>query len=300
MLWLFLATLSRLLWAGTNFVEQFLSRAHKGQSPLAPLTLVYLFCYPASAVCFVLSGAAPWPLHTILYCAAAVTAVTIGLVPYFYVIKKEDVHNVVPYLELTPVFLIVLAYLIKHQTMTDIQMVGAVLIVISSFLFSWNFCEGRFKLPIFLLLSFEAFCFAIFQYCNAEAQSSSSALSTASCFYCIEALLGSLILLVVKPVRTGLLAAFVATRGRVAVMALLATVLETTALVSILLAFQLAPSYGHVAALSGLQSVFCFLIALLLGRFIPQHFSRIVFDHEQKLKLLLIVTIFTGVYLLAR
>lgn len=300
MLWLFLAVLSRLFWAGTNFIEQFLSREHKGSNPLAPLALVFLFCLPSSALCFFLSGGAAWPSITILYCAGAAIAVLAGLLPYFYTLKKEDAHNVIPYLELTPVFVIVLACVFKHQTLTLLQSAGAALIVVSSFLFSWNFREGKFKLSNLLVLSFAAFCFAIFQYCNAEAEANSSVFVTASCFYCMETFIGLLIFVASRNIRTEMIETFRASRGRVVVLAMATNMIELGALLAILMAFKLAPSYGHVAALSGLQSIFVFLLALPLGRHLPQHFSPIIFDREQSAKLFLIGTIVVGVYLLTR
>jgi hypothetical protein len=59
-----------------------------------------------------------------------------------------------------------------------------------------------------------------------------------------------------------------------------ANLTEVTAFVCLLAAFEKAPTYGHVAVLSGLQSIFCFLIAIPLGRLWPQFYTPVTFDRE--------------------
>jgi hypothetical protein len=75
--------------------------------------------------------------------------------------------------------------------------------------------------------------------------------------------------------------------------------LDLLSFCAILWAFRLAPTLGHVAGLSGTQPIFSFALAWPLAKFFPAHFSKVNFDHEAMAKMLLILFIFGGVYLLA-
>jgi len=300
MFWLLWAIASRLFWAGTTFVEQFLSRAHEGQSSLAPLALMSVLYLPFSILSYLLSDHETWPVSMMLYSLGAVVIVFAAMVPYFHALRREPAHDVVPYLELTPVFVIAFAVILKHQHLGLPQSVGAALVVGSSFLFSWNFKASQFKFAILALLALSSLGFAGYQFCNAEAEARSSVWETARCFYFGQFCMGSTLLLFSKKLRNGVMSTFAATSGRTALFALATNILELSAFLALLSAFRQAPTYGHVAALSGLQSVFCFLLALPLGRYLPQYFTPVRFDREQSVKLSLIGTICVGVYLLAR
>ncbi len=300
MLWLVLAIVSRLFWASTNFCEQILSRNLEQQGVFAPIVTTWVLGLPFVLIAWVLSGFAPWSLHMMMFCGLAVVAVFLGLLPYFYCLRKEPAQNVIPYLELTPVFLILLAALFKQQYLTVTQGIGVALIVVSSFLFSWDFREAKFKIPIVTMLSFSSFGFAVYFYSIAEAEVEAPVWATASCFYFCEFVLGVILLSCSSKLRQGLLAACVADKRQTLCLGLIANCLEFCAFVSVLGAFAHAPSYGHVAALSGLQSIFCFFLAIPLGKWLPEYFTKIQFNREQVIKLSLIVTICAGVYLLAQ
>jgi hypothetical protein len=42
-------------------------------------------------------------------------------------------------------------------------------VVVSGFLFSWDFRRGRFKVAIFVLLAAASLLFAFYQYCASQA-----------------------------------------------------------------------------------------------------------------------------------
>jgi hypothetical protein len=75
--------------------------------------------------------------------------------------------------------------------------------------------------------------------------------------------------------------------------------LALLAFITLLQAFRLAPTLGHVAGFSGAQPIFSFALAFPLARFFPRHFTKVTFDREVRLKMLLILSIAAGAYLLA-
>ncbi len=298
-MWLFFAILSRLLWAGNNFLQQFVSRAHAGQSTMAPVALLYVLDPPFAFIAYYIAGGPTWTPEMVPYCVAAVLICFLGFIPYMYSVRLESAHNVAPYLELTPVFVILLAIFFKHQHMSTLQGLAAFMIVASSFLFSWNFRAGRFKPLVFGLMLISAFCFALFQYWNAEAEVRSNLWITVTLYYVGDFLIGMMLLFSSRQLQRDIITTCISTKGQSVLIGLLLNIIDFAAFASILAAYAHAPTYGQVAALSGLQSIFCFILAIPMGWLLPRYFSAVVFDREQYLKLFLIAIIIAGVYILA-
>lgn len=298
-MWVVFAILARVFWAMTNAVDQVLARAHPAQGPYAALILEFLGRLPCAVIIYLLCGPFRMPASGAIYAAGAVLGITLGLLPYFITLRREHAHDVTPYLELTPVFLIILAYVFKGEILTPTQLAGAAIVVVSGFLFSWDFTHGHFKTAIFAVLALASLFFAFQQYYLSQAEVFAGIWAAAAYYYFGCGLVGLTVFLAWKDLRKTVISTLVRSRGKTALLTLATNILSMLGIVTLLQAFRLAPTLGHVAALSGTQPIFSFALAWPLAKYLPGHFSEITFDRARLVKLISVGAIAVGICLLA-
>jgi len=70
--------------------------------------------------------------------------------PYFQALKTEKIENIIPFLQTIPIFTYILWNIFLWETLSTISIILMILIVIVTWLFSWDFTSGRFKIAWFL------------------------------------------------------------------------------------------------------------------------------------------------------
>ncbi len=298
-MWILFALLARFFWACMNAIDQVLARAHPRHKVLAAIAVESLPAFPVSIAIYLFLGVPALKAQLLFYSFASVVAVVLGAIPYYMALRHEHAHNVTPYLELTPVFVILLAYFFKGEILTHEQMAGAALVILSGVLFSWDFTRGRFKLGIFAILAVASLLFAFYQYSVSQAQPLGGVWLVAACFYFGRSMISVAILFCMPEVRKTILGTFVRSKGKTLLLACIINVFSILGLASLLLAFRYAPTIGHVAGLSGAQPIISFLLAIPLAIMFPKHFSKIKFNRATFTKMSLVIFIALGIYLLA-
>jgi drug/metabolite transporter (DMT)-like permease len=299
-MWVFFALLSRFLWSAGGMLDQVLTRAHLHHRVLSVLTLQMCTYLPFSLMACYLSGHVHWSGTLFLWVAGALTAYTVAMLPYYKALQAEQSYNIVPYFELTPVFLTILVLTLRHEHMSPVQLAAALLVISCGFAFSWDFKHGKVKERILALMGCSAFIFGLQQFCIKSASVAEDAWTVTFYYTLGQSFIGWLMFAVFKPGRKEIIRACKATAGKTVLFAAASGGFSFLAFASLTYAFKIAPSTGHVAALSGTQPLFSFLLAAILGHRIPQHFETFVLDWELKLKLLFILGIFCGIYILTR
>lgn len=298
-MWLLFALLARFFWASANASDQILSRLTPGKFVLPSIICLYLACLPVVVLSYCLAGHMDYGMPWFLDTAAAALFAMVAIVPYILALRHEDAQNVTPYMELTPVFLILLAYCFRHETLTWLQGAAAVLIVSAAFLFSWDFAASRFNLRTFLRLSVTSILWAGMQFFWNEALIRSNAWAVCCLFYGLLFVVGVAGFLLLPRTRYAIIETYQKTRGMNIRLAFMTSLLDLAAIASVLFAFQNASSVARVAALSGTQPVFSFLLAIPLGYLLPRHFNKVPINKHTAYKLALILCIGAGVYMLA-
>lgn len=295
-MWVFFALASRFLWSGCGVLDQVLARAHGRHRVLSVLTLQLCAYLPFSLMAyFMLGGAVPWSP----WIALALLVYVGALLPYYKALQSEQAYNIVPYFELTPVFLTLLALTLRHEQLSPVQGAAAALVVGCGFAFAWDFKHGRVKGRILAMMAVSALLAALQQFCFKSASETVTAWAVAFYYTLGQALLGLVMLAGIGPARREVVRVVKATAGRTLGLAAGSGLLSFLAMASLVEAFRTAPSTPHVAALSGTQPFFSFLLAAVLGGLIPKHYEPFVMDRELRVKMLLILGIFAGVYVLA-
>jgi drug/metabolite transporter (DMT)-like permease len=298
-MWLFFALFSRFIWSLGSAIDQVLSRAYPRHRTLSVLTLGYCAYIPFLGIAGILSADLRVPPALFVWVVIGLLAHMLALVPYYKCMRKEQAYNIVPYMELTPVFLTALAMSLRHEHLTLTQILAAALVIFCGFAFSWDFSEGRVKKKVLALMAGASFLFAVMQLCIKSATDLADVWAVTFYFMLAQSFVGLFMLAAFRGVRKSIVAACVATSGKTLFLTLGGALLSFAAFASITFAFKYAPTTGHVAALSGTQPFFSFLLAFPLAHLIPHHYEPVVKGRELKLKMFLLVGIFIGIYLLA-
>lgn len=299
-MWIFLALASRFLWSFSNAMDQVLSRAHKDNKTAAVTVLVLCMNAPLGILSLAYGGLGRFDPVFLSWIALGVIASLSALLPYFKCLQKEEAYNIVPYMEMTPVFVTLMAFLFHDARLTTTQLIGTGLIILCGFLFSWDFTHGKFKARVFLLMALCSFCMAVGQIALNAAESGANVWSVMGYLMVAESIVGWVALATKPQTRRSIVEAARSTKGRTLALTLLSNVFAYLGLAALLKAFVLAPTIGHAAGLSGVQPFFSFFLAAMLGRFVPAHFERVPFDGAVKVKLGLLLGILGGVWLLVR
>lgn len=297
-MWIFFALISRFLWASCNAVDQTFSRAHTTEKTKSVLVLSCIFELPFGFFALYLAKDISFDLQVIQYLCAAIIAHLAALVPYFYCLQKEEAYNITPFMEVTPVFLILLSTLLNNESLTYVQLLGGVLIIGSGFSFSWDFKNSKIKTSVLWPMICCCLLFAVAQFSLSLAARHIDVWHITGFMMTGNGLVGVIVFLLMPKVRQSIMTAAKKTKGGTAGMAAVSNLFSFLALASITVAFATAPSTGHVASLSGTQPFFSFLIALVLARFVPRYYEKIIFNAELKVKLGLLAFILLGIYLL--
>ena len=88
---------------------------------------------------------------------------SVGLIFMYAVLRKEDASRALPVIGgLTPIFVVILAYLLIHETLSAHQLLGFVLIIAGAFFISLEFKKGTWQLKKIIWLSIvSAFFFGL-------------------------------------------------------------------------------------------------------------------------------------------
>lgn len=298
-MWILLALVSRFLWSGCNAADQVVARAFKAENVKASMVVTACMALPFGLLALALCDRLQWNAQILLWVGGAFLAYMISLVAYFYCLKREEAYNIVPLMEMTPVFLIVISLLLNGETLSKLQFAGAATIIVCGFLFSWDFKQSRIKTHILWPIMWSCLVFAFYQYCVRMASDHAEVWNIVGILLMMESLAGFAGLALLPRVRRAIVDEVSRKDSKTLYVVLGSNVMSFLALAALTTAFVQAPTTGHVAALSGAQPFFSYLLAFVLARAWPRHYKNVTFDLEMKVKLLLLIVLFVGIDLLA-
>lgn len=298
-MWIVFALLTRFFWACCNLLDQYITRSSGHHSVLALLILENLVILPSIIVMlFIVDHPFSIQPQSLIWIAFGVIANISALFPYLLALKTDDARNAVPFFELTPVILMVLAWVVFGDSMTAVQMAGVAIIVISGFLFSWDFSKSYFKLRTALLVGLSAVLYGLYQLALRYGAHNES-IGRVTLFVSIGLFLGGVLIFFVVPYARHLFIESVQrSRGKILLIALGNDILSRLALLSLVIAFALAPGAGFVGALSASQPVFVLILTVLMSFWRPDLHPRVEWNKDLKIKMVLMLVMGVGAVLL--
>lgn len=298
--WFIIALLAPLLWAITNFIDKFLiSKYFKGKEGamiiystligIPVFVLIYLFfphvlkINPITALIIILNS----------------FLLVIYLFPYLKALDKADASIVVPIFQTAPVFSYFLAYFILKETISNIQIIGSLLIILGAIGISLKFEGKKIHLTkdvlfLQLLASFlVALNFVLFKLFALELD-----------FWIVSfweyvglAIFGIFLLFFVKNYREDFFKSIKLSGKKIIGLNTLNEILNISATIIFSFATLLAP-LALVWVVNGFQPVFIFFIGIFLTIFFPHIIKENLSAKIVIQKIIFILIIALGTYLL--
>lgn len=163
--WFLLALVPPALWSATNHIDKYLlGKYFKGGGVGALMvfsSLIGLLLLPILGV---------WHPEVLVFSQSSILIAVNGflyvlaVLPYFYALQKDEASIAVPLFQLIPVFSYVLAYLVLGEKLTNVQLLGGLLIVLGAIGMTLDLNEGKgikFKKEVFWLMMLSSLIFSL-------------------------------------------------------------------------------------------------------------------------------------------
>lgn len=224
----------------------------------------------------------------------------LAILPYFYALQRDEATIAVPLLQLAPVISYVLSYFVLGEVLTQIQILGGIIIIIGAILIALELKHKkgiRFKRDVFVLMSISSFLYALnlllFKYFALK----NSFWVTSFWEYVGFALLAFLLLIFVKPYRKEFMS--ILKRNRIAVLSLNAfnEIIYVIGKIAFNFASLLAP-LTLVLLVNSLQPLFVFVYGIILTVAFPKISQEDISRRTLTQKVVAIAIMLVGTYLI--
>ena len=290
--WVFFALLASLVWAAGSLIDKYVL-VKWVRNPYVPVIVMVLMGFIAALAVFFIRGFSALSYLNILLAFAAGFLYVIVAILYFKAVKTEEISRIIPLFNLSPMFVLILAAVFLGEVFTPLKYLGIFLLIIGAALISsrnilkirpgktfWLIVLASFITAINLvigkyLLGFADF-WTIFSY----------------------TMIGEFIAIIpILALNFHDLAATAKEHGRKPIMTM--SFNETLTVAARLLTLT-AMSVGYVVlveALESLHAFFVLLFAVILSVFWPKILKEEIGRGTVLLKLLAIILMFAGAFL---
>lgn len=296
-----IALVAPILWAATNHIDKYLINKYFRNGGVGSLiifsSLIGIFVLPF----ILIIHPAVFSINPILalLIIANGSLYVLGLLPYLYALAEDEASIVVPLFQTIPVFSYVLAFFVLGERLASIQIVASLLIILGAITLSLDLNQKKikFKKKVFWLMFLASFLIAlnglIFKYVAIQ----ENFWTTSFWEYIGFAVLSIILLLFVRSYREQFL--LVVKNNKRAVLGWNTTneVLNIIAKIIMNFATLLAP-LALVWVVNGFQPFFVLFFGIIITLFFPRFSKENLLKKHLAQKVIAILIIFIGVYLL--
>lgn len=222
-----------------------------------------------------------------------------AMYPYLYALQQDNASSIVPLSQMIPVFTFILGYVFLKETLLATQIIGGVMILISSVFVSLNIFDLKnikIRWKTFGLMVLSCLLYSIHFVVFKKLAIETDFWTTNFWEYIGVAIFGSSLFLLSSNHRDRFLNLFKARRKNIIVMNFVNEALNIMAKLSFNFAIMLAP-VALVWIIDSLQPFFVFIFGIALAFFLPKIFKEDFSRNAIIQKILAIVIMFIGVYL---
>lgn len=300
--WFLIALLPPVLWSITNHIDKYLlTRFFKGGAVGAVMIFsasIAILLLPIIAIIH------PAVLHqfnlSYLLITANGTLYLFATLPYFYALNKDDASLTVPLFQMIPVFSFILGYIFLGETLTLTQIIGGLIIIVSSIFISLKISEIRklhMKWDVFFLMTLSSLLFTLnfifFKFFALK----TDFWTTSFWEYIGFGLFGIFLLVFIKSYREGFLRVIKVNKLQVLGINGTNEVINIIAKISFNYASILTP-VTVVWIINGLQPFFVFVFGIILTVLFPKISKEDISKRTLIQRIIAIVAITFGVYLI--
>ncbi len=294
--WIYFALASAAFYSVTNFIEKFLVEK-RIKDPLLITIFSGLTSLILGIIILAFKGFHIIAMDQLILILISGIFLDFYLIPYFKALALDDASKVVPLLQFSPIFVLVLSYIFLDEALTGKQLLGFALIIVSGFVLGAERIEkGIFtsgKSFWFMILA--SFLFSITGVLFKFVVITQDFWLTLA-YESIGMGIGAFILLLRPAYRSSFRREIKKIKLDTSALLSVNQCFSVLAQLAISYAFFLAPA-ALVSAIGGVQSFFVLLFGLILSIWFP----RIIREKTDKItivtKVISIFFIFIGVYL---
>jgi len=293
--WFYFALISSVIISGVNIIDKILISDFK----IPPLVYV-----------LVISATSIMPLVTLFFFQLTALPLTVlaftilvGFVriyytlPYFKALTIEEVSRVVPILQLTPVFVLILSSLILHEALAAQDYVAFGLLVLGGTLFAIRLSTGiRLSLAFYLMI-LSSFLLAVYSVALKYLFSMQD-FYTIFIWVQIAGFITFFQFIPLRPFRNSLVTTYKITNRKIGVILVAEQALAYVAI----FAYNYAIAHGPITLISAVgatQPLFVLAFATILSYRFPRVLREELARLDIALKVLGLFAIFAGTYILA-
>lgn len=271
--WFLISLLPPALWSITNHIDKhLLSKYFKGGGVGALMifsSLIGAFLLPI--IYFIHPAVLENITASHLIIAVNGFLYVLAILPYLYVLQKDEASIAVPLFQLIPVYSFVLGFLILGETLSIAQLIGGFIIVTASVFIALditNLKKIKLKLNVFLLMALSSLLFSlnfiIFKFFAVEAN-----FFVTSFWEYVGFVICAICLLLIKKYRQEFFDVFKANSKAVLGINSVNEIVNICAKVSFNIASLLVP-VTLVWIVNGSQPIFVFIYGVIITLFFPK------------------------------
>jgi len=292
--WFYFALLSSVLISGVNIIDKILISDYK----IPPL--VYVLVISATSLMPLVTLAffhlMPLPLGILAFTILVGFVRIYYTLPYFKALMVEEVSRVIPLLQLTPVFVLILSSLILHEALRPQDYVAFGLLVLGGTLFAIRLTKGiRISLAFYLMI-LSSFLLALYSVALKYLFSVQD-FYTIFIWVQIAGFITFFQFIPFKPFRDPLVTTYKTTSRKIGII----LVAEQAVAYVAVFAYNYAIAHGPITLISSVgatQPLFVLLFATILSYRFPLVLREELTRMDVALKVLGLIAIFVGTYLI--
>lgn len=302
--WFFVALIPPAIWGIANHIDKHVvTKYFKGRTAGASMIVTSMFGLVFITVIAIVDPS----VFTISSDKAVLIMINgslylFGIIPYMYALQQDEASKVIPLFQFTPVFAYFLALIFLNQTLTAREIFASVLIIIGSFLISSDYSRKSFKIKkaalllmalSSLLLSINAVLFRKFADGNIPFWTNSF------WNYAGVAVAGLILMLGIRIYREAIISIIKSKSYASLGLISFSEGISLAARLIFYFATTLAP-VALVQTVGGLQPFIVFIYGILITLFIPKLEPESLLRKHLAQKIISILIIFLGSYLLLK
>lgn len=295
----YLALLAPLLRCVSNFIDKILIEKYfKGWGIGAMLIfsgLIGFVLFPI--IGFIFPNVLQVPFYSKAILALSGIVYLLALIPYLKSLFKSDTSLVAPLFQMIPLFAYVLGLVFLGEVIVGMKLIGGTLIVLWSIWLSLNIGNNlKRNKEVFWYMALASFLFALYSLLfKIGAQGHSPRL--ASFWFYVGLSFGAILCLCYKPYRVEFLNILKLNWHKVLAINICNEVINIGAVMIANLAFTLWP-LALVRAINWLQPFFILIFWVVLTRLVPHLINETITKNTIIQKLIAIIIIFIGTFLI--
>ncbi len=298
--WFLISLIGPLLWALVNHIDKYIISKYftgRGVGSLVIFTGASGFLISLGILIF-RPDSVFINFFNALFIAINGAILVVSFIPYLYALEDEEASWASSLFQLIPIYGYFLALIFLGEKLTLIQIIGSILVIIGAIIISTNFVgKIKFKLKPFLLMSLSSFLIALNALIFKIIAIDSDFVGVAFWEYIGGAIFGLGLFSFSRLYREQFIATIAKSRTRVLTINLVSELLNIGAKLAANFASLLAPLV-LVWVVNGLQPMFVLIYGIIITLFMPHLGKEDLSLHNVIKKVIAMIVIFIGIYLL--